>query len=222
MKILVIEDDAKTASFIIKGLSQAGYIADHAINGEDGLFMVQTVSYDAAVVDIMLPTLDGISLVQRLRADKNMTPVIFLSAKGSTEDRIKGLQAGGDDYLPKPFAFSELIARLQALLRRASTTVEPTTLSADDLTLDLIKRKVFRSGIEIELQTKEFALLEYLIRNKGRVISKTMIIENVWNYNFDPQTNVVEARICHLRDKIDRDHDHKLIQTIRGAGYIIE
>ena len=222
MKILVIEDDVKTASFIIKGLSQAGYLADHAPDGENGLFMAQTASYDAAVVDIMLPVLDGISLVQRLRADKNMTPVIFLSAKGSTEDRIKGLQAGGDDYLPKPFAFSELIARLQAILRRASTTIEPTTLSADDLTLDLIKRKVFRSGVEIELQTKEFALLEYLIRNKGRVISKTMIIENVWNYNFDPQTNVVEARICHLRDKIDRDHEHKLIQTIRGVGYIIE
>jgi two-component system, OmpR family, response regulator len=222
MKILVIEDDEKTASFIIKGLSQAGYLADHAVNGENGLFMAQTVSYDAAVVDIMLPMLDGISLVKRLRADKNMTPVIFLSAKGSTEDRIKGLQAGGDDYLPKPFAFSELTARLQAILRRASTTLEPTTLTASDLTLDLIKRKVYRSGVEIELQTKEFALLEYLIRNKGRVISKTMIIENVWNYSFDPQTNVVEARICHLRDKIDRDFEHKLIQTIRGAGYIIE
>jgi two-component system OmpR family response regulator len=222
MKILVIEDDEKTASFIVKGLSQAGYLADHAPEGATGLHMAESGSYDAAVVDIMLPLLDGISLVKNLRADGILLPVIFLSAKGSTEDRIKGLQAGGDDYLPKPFAFSELIARIQALLRRSSSSVEPTSLSAGDLTLDLIRRKVFRGGIEIELQTKEFALLEYLLRNKGRVISKTMIIENVWNYNFDPQTNVVEARICHLRDKIDRDFEHKLIQTIRGAGYMIE
>jgi len=222
MKLLVIEDDEKTASFIVKGLSQAGFTADHAKDGQTGLFMATTSPYDAAVVDVMLPLLDGISLVKELRAQKIMTPVIFLSAKGSTEDRIKGLEAGGDDYLPKPFAFSELLVRIQAILRRSSKSAEPTVLLVEDLTLDLIRRKVFRAGTEIELQTKEFALLEYLVRNSGRVVTKTMIIEHVWNYSFDPQTNVVEARICHLRDKIDRDYEHKLIHTIRGAGYMIE
>ena len=170
----------------------------------------------------MLPKIDGLTVVERLRTQEKLTPVIFLSAKGTVNDRIRGLQSGGDDYLPKPFAFSELLARIQALMRRSASISEPTTLTVDDLTLDLVRRRVWRAENEIELQAKEFALLEYLMRNKGRVVSKTMIIEHVWDYSFDPQTNIVEARICKLRDKIDHSSDHKLIHTIRGFGYILE
>jgi len=183
--------------------------------------MAVTEPYDAAIIDVMLPKLDGLSVIERMRKEKVNTPVIILSAKGSVDDRVKGLQAGGDDYLPKPFAFSELLARVQALIRRAGGLSEPTRLTVGDLTMNLLNREVTRAGQKIELQRLEFALLEYLMRNAGRVVSKTMIMEHVWDYNFDPQTNVVEARICRLRDKIDREFSTKLIHTIRGAGYVV-
>ncbi len=222
MRILLVEDDTQVAGFIQKGLRQEGYAVDHADNGEDGLHLASTEPYDAAIVDIMLPKLDGLALIERLRKRKITTPVLVLSARSSVDDRVRGLQIGGDDYLVKPFAFSELLARLQALLRRARAISEPTTLTVGDLTLDLVRRKVTRRGAPIELQAKEFALLEYLMRNAGRIVSKTMIMEHVWDYNFDPQTNVVEARICRLRDKVDRPFQKKLIHTIRGAGYVLE
>jgi len=222
MRILIVEDDAGTASFILKGLKQAGFVVEHALDGEDGLHLASSESYDAIVVDIMLPKLDGLSLIDELRRRKVATPVIILSAKRSVDDRVKGLQAGGDDYLVKPFAFSELLARIQALIRRAGSVAEPTTLRVGDLRIELLKHKVFRGEMEIELQPREFALLEYLVRNAGMVVSKTMIMEHVWDFNFDPQTNVVEARICRLRDKIDRPFDRKLVHTIRGVGYVLE
>lgn len=222
MRILLVEDDTRTAAFIIKGLRQQGFSIDHAIEGEMGLRLAENEEYDATVVDIMLPGIDGLTLVQRLRAAGIDTPVLFLSAKKSVHDRIAGLQIGGDDYLVKPFAFAELVARLQALLRRRKTPVETTVLRVADLAMDLIARKVVREDREIELQHREFALLEYLLRHRGRVVSKMMILDHVWGYDFDPQTNVVEARICRLRDKIDRDFDSKLIHTVRGVGYIVE
>jgi heavy metal response regulator len=222
VKILLVEDDVRTAEFIMNGLKQAGFVVEHAADGEEGFRRASTESFDAAVVDIMLPKLDGLTLIDRLREMKVMTPVIVLSAKSSVDDRIKGLQAGGDDYLVKPFAFSELLARIQALIRRAASISEPTSLTVGDLSMDLIRRKVFRGGNEIELQPREFMLLEYLMRNTGRVVSKTMIMEHVWDYNFDPQTNVVEVRISRLREKIDRLFPRKLIHTIRGVGYVLE
>ena len=222
MRILIVEDDIQVAAFIRKGLQQEGYAVDHAANGEDGLHLALTEPYDAAIIDIMLPKLDGISLIERIRKEKITTPVLVLSARSSVDDRVRGLQSGGDDYLVKPFAFAELLARIQALIRRANAIAEPTTLTVGDLTLDIVKRKVTRGGIPIELQVKEFALLEYLMRNTGRIVAKAMIMEHVWDYNFDPQTNVVEARICRLRDKIDRSFEKKLIHTIRGAGYVLE
>lgn len=222
MRLLIVEDDARVAGFVAKGLRQEGYAVDHAANGEDGLHLATTEPYDTAIVDIMLPKLDGITLIERLRSKKIATPVLILSARDSVDDRVKGLQAGGDDYLVKPFAFAELLARIQALLRRANAIVEPTQLKVGTLVMDLVKRKVTRQNIEIELQAKEFALLEYLMRSAGRIVSKTMIMEHVWDYNFDPQTNVVEARVCRLRDKVDRSYDKKLIHTIRGAGYLLE
>ncbi|MBW1660299.1 MAG: response regulator transcription factor [Deltaproteobacteria bacterium] len=198
MRILIVEDDIQVAAFIRKGLQQEGYAVDHAANGEDGLHLALTEPYDAAIIDIMLPKLDGISLIERIRKEKITTPVLVLSARSSVDDRVRGLQSGGDDYLVKPFAFAELLARIQALIRRANAIAEPTTLTVGDLTLDIVKRKVTRGGIPIELQVKEFALLEYLMRNTGRIVSKTMIMEHVWDYNFDPQTNVVEARMRGL------------------------
>lgn len=222
MRLLVVEDDAKIASFIIKGLKAAGYAVDHAADGETGLDMALTEPYDTAIIDLMLPKRDGLSLIETLRQKKIRIPVIILSAKGSIDDRIKGLQTGSDDYMTKPFAFSELLARVQALIRRSSGLAEPTSLSFGDLHLNLLTREVTRGGKKIELQPSEFSLLEYLLRNAGRVVSKTMIMEHVWNYNFDPQTNVVEARICRLRDKIDRDFDRKLIHTLRGVGYVLK
>ena len=221
MRILLVEDDAKIASFILKGLRAAGYAVDHAAEGETGLHLALTEPYDAAVVDVMLPLMDGLSLIGRLRAAGLQTPVLILSAKGAVEDRVKGLQTGADDYLPKPFAFSELLARLQALIRRATQAAEPTRLSFADLTADLLTREVTRGGQRITLQPREFALLEYLLRNAGRIVSKTMIMEHVWDYHFDPQTNVVEARISRLREKIDRDFEPKLIHTVRGVGYVL-
>jgi two-component system, OmpR family, response regulator len=222
MRILLVEDDIKIASFIVKGLKAAGYAIDHAADGEEGLNLALTEPYDTAVIDIMLPKRDGLSLIEEMRKSKVHTPVIILSAKGSVDDRVKGLQTGGDDYLTKPFAFSELLARVQALIRRASGVTEPTTLSASELSMNLLTREVKRKDQQIELQPMEFSLLEYLMRNIGRVVSKTMIMEHVWDYNFDPQTNVVEARICRLRDKVDRDFDKKLIHTIRGVGYVLK
>jgi two-component system OmpR family response regulator len=221
MRILVVEDDKKIAAFVIKGLKEAGFAVDHTINGEDGLHLALTEPYDAAIVDIMLPRLDGLTLIEEMRRQQNNTPVLILSAKRSVDDRIRGLQKGGDDYLTKPFAFSELLARVQALIRRASGSVEPTSLTIGDLSLDFLSRKVIREGKHLDLQPREFALLEYLMRNAGRVVSKTMIMEHVWDYHFDPETNVVEARICRLREKIDRGFDKKLVHTIRGVGYVL-
>jgi len=221
MRILLVEDDAKIASFVEKGLRATGYAVDHAADGETGLHLALTEPYDLAVVDIMLPKLDGLSLIERMRQQKRNTPVIILSAKDSVDDRVKGLQTGGDDYLTKPFAFSELLARVQALIRRASGLSEPTQLTVGNLSMNLLTREVIREGRIIELQPIEFSLLEYLLRNAGRVVSKTMIMEHVWDYNFDPQTNVVEARISRLRDKLDRDFAKKLIHTIRGVGYVL-
>jgi heavy metal response regulator len=222
MRILIVEDDNTIAHFIEKGLKEEGFAVDYVANGEDGLHMALTEPYDAAILDIMLPKLDGLTVLQRIRESGVATPVLILSAKRSVDDRVKGLQSGGDDYLTKPFAFTELVARIHALIRRSTGTANPTSLNAADLTIDLLTREVTRGAETIELQPKEYALLEYLMHNKGRVVTKTMIIEHVWNYNFDPETNVVEARICRLRDKIDKDHDPKLIHTIRGAGYVLK
>jgi two-component system OmpR family response regulator len=222
MRILLVEDDQKIASFVVKGLKSAGYAIDHASDGEEGLHLALTEPYDAAILDIMLPKLDGLAVIERMRKGKLSTPVIILSAKGSVDDRVRGLQRGGDDYLTKPFAFSELLARVQALIRRASSASEPTRLTVGDLSIDLLTREVVRDGKKIELQPLEFSLLEYLMRHAGRVISKTMIMEHVWDYNFDPQTNVVEVRISRLRDKIDRGFDRKLIHTVRGVGYVLK
>ena len=221
MRVLVVEDDAKIASFVAKGLREAGYAADTAADGEEGLYLAETQKYDAAVVDTMLPKLDGISLIEAMRDRRIQTPVIILSAKRSVDDRVRGLQAGGDDYLTKPFAFSELLARVQALVRRATGKAEPTVLEVGDLSVNLLTREVIRAGEPIQLQPKEYALLEYLMRHAGRVVSKTMIMEHVWNYHFDPETNVVEARICRLRDKIDKGRAQPLIHTVRGVGYVL-
>jgi len=222
MRVLVVEDDKKIASFVVKGLKEAGFAVDHADNGSDGLERARHHSYDAAVIDVMLPRLDGLSLIERLRTEKITTPVLILSAKRAVDDRVKGLQTGGDDYLTKPFSFSELLARVQALIRRASLEPEPTRLESGDLTLDLLKREVARAGRHLDLQPREFALLEYLMRNVGRVVSKTMIIEHVWGYDFDPLTNVVDVLVSRLRQKIDRDFEKKLIQTYRGVGYALK
>jgi len=222
MRILVVEDDRKIASFVIKGLKQSGFAVDHAENGEDGLALAASTPYDAAVIDIMLPKLDGLSLVQGLRNRKVNLPVLILSARASVDDRIKGLQSGGDDYLVKPFAFSELLARVRALIRRATRETEPITLRAGDLTINLITREVTRGGRKIELQSREFSLLEYLARNAGRVVSKALILEHVWDYSFDPQTNVVDVVVCRLRNKVDRDFDRKMIHTLRGVGYVLK
>ena len=222
MRILLVEDDSKIASFIIKGMKEAGYAVDHAPDGNEGLALALTESYDTAIIDIMLPKLDGLSLIAEMRKSKVTTPVIILSVKGSVEDRVKGLQTGSDDYLTKPFAFSELLARVQALIRRASGATEPTRITLGNLSINLLTREVTRGNKKMDLQPMEFSLLEYLMRNAGRVVSKTMIMEHVWDYNFDPETNIVEARICRLRDKIDRDFPEKLINTVRGVGYVLK
>jgi len=221
MRLLLVEDDIKIAQFVVKGLKEAGFAVDHAADGEDGLHLAMTEPYDIAVVDLMLPKLDGLTLIEEVRRNNINMPVLILSAKRSVDDRVRGLKKGSDDYLVKPFAFSELLARVQALIRRSTRVTAPSELRVADLTLDLDKRKVFRAGKEIFLQPLEFSLLEYLMRNAGRVVSKTMIMEHVWDYNFSPQTNVVEARICYLRDKIDKDFDVKLIHTVRGVGYVL-
>jgi two-component system OmpR family response regulator len=222
MRILLVEDDQKIASFIIKGLRAEGFAVDNAANGQDGLHMALTEPYAAAIIDIMLPKMNGLKLIENMRREKLKTPVIILSAKGEVDDRVRGLQIGADDYLTKPFAFSELLARLQALIRRSSDIAEPTKIAVADLTMNLISREVVRAGKKIDLQPLEFSLLEYLLRNAGRVVSKTMIMEHVWDYYFDPQTNVVESRIYKLREKIDKGFPTRLIHTVRGAGYVLK
>ena len=221
MKVLLIEDDRQISDFICKGLIQANFAVDQAEDGDTGLFLARQKHYDAAIVDLMLPLLDGLSLIETLRKEKIKMPVLILSAKRSVDDRIIGLEKGGDDYLVKPFIFGELLARLQALIRRTSGILEPISLSYADLTMDLLKREVVRSGEVIELQPREFALLEYLLRNAERVLSKTLILERIWDYRFDPQTNVIDVLVSRLRSKVDRDFPTKLIHTIRGIGYVL-
>ncbi len=222
MRLLLIEDDRKIALFVKTGLREAGFAVDHADNGEDGLHLALTEPYDVAVIDLMLPHVDGLSIIRQMRDQGINTPVLILSAKQKVQERVEGLQGGGDDYLINPFAFAELLARVQALLRRSSLTTHPTDLQFADLKMDLSTRRVTRAGIKINLQPLEFSLLEYLMRNAERVVSKTMIMEHVWDYNFNPQTNVVEARICYLRDKIDKGFQSKLIHTVRGVGYVLK
>ena len=222
MRVLLVEDDARTAAFIVKGLKQAGYAVDHASDGQEGLHLLSTESYDAAIVDIMLPKMNGLLLIERIRQEGRTTPVIILSAKREVDDRVKGLQSGGDDYLVKPFAFAELLARLQALIRRGTGVVEPTRLVLGELELEVVKRRVLRAGRIIELQPREFSLLEYLMRNAGRVVSKTMIMEHVWNYDFDPTTSVVDTCVCRLRAKLNEGFPSELIRTLRGVGYVLE
>ena len=219
MRVLVVEDDATIADFVEKGLREAGFAVDVASDGQQGLEQALEGPHDAAIVDVMLPRMDGLALIDALRARGVRTPVLILSAKRSVDDRVRGLQAGGDDYLTKPFAFAELLARVQALIRRATGAAEPTRLTAGDLTLDLLTRKVHRGGQAIELRPREFALLEYLMRNTGKVVSKTMILSHVWGYNFDPNTNVVDVLVSRLRDRIDKPFEHKLVHTVRGVGY---
>jgi len=222
MKILVIEDDKKIASFIANGFKQAGFAVDIAYDGEEGLNLVLAEPYDAAVIDIMLPILDGLSVIEELRSNNINTPVIILSAKRSVDDRIKGLERGSDDYLTKPFSFSELLARVYALMRRSSGAAESTKLKVGSLSMDLLNREVVRDDKKINLQPREFALLEYLMRSAERVLSKTLIMEHVYDYNFDPQTNVVDVLVCRLRNKIDKDFEKKMIHTIRGVGYVLK
>jgi two-component system OmpR family response regulator len=219
MRILVVEDDAKIASFVAGGLRQHGFAADIAADGDEALALAATTTFDAAVVDVMLPRLDGLSLVRRLRAGRNTLPVLFLSARGGVDDRVAGLQAGGDDYLTKPFAFSELLARIQALIRRATRTPEATRLAAGDVELDLVTREARVAGRAVELQPREFTLLAFLLRHAGRPVTKTMILEHVWDYSFDPQTNVVDVLVHRLRSKIDPEHTR--IETVRGVGYVL-
>jgi two-component system OmpR family response regulator len=220
MKMLLIEDDTKISEFVAKGLQQAGFDVDVAHDGETGLELAMKHNYELLILDLMLPRLDGLSLVEKLRAKGVPSKVLILSAKRSVDERVLGLQKGGDDYLTKPFAFSELLARCQALARRASVAAPISHLKFEDISLDLLTREVYRSSKKIDLQTKEFALLEYFMRSPGIVISKTQILERIWNYNFDPQTNVVDVLVCRLRNKIDKDFPLKVIHTIRGIGYV--
>jgi two-component system OmpR family response regulator len=221
MRALLVEDDATIAEFVLRGLREAGFAVDHAADGEAGLALAAETPYDVAIVDLMLPKRDGLSLIEALRRQGIMTPVLILSARRSVDDRVRGLQIGGDDYLTKPFAFAELLARVQALVRRASRAPEPTTLTVADVMLDLLSRRVTRGGKPIDLRPREFTLLEYLMRNVGRVVSKTMILSHVWEYNFDPQTNIVDVLVSRLREKIDRPFEKKLLHTVRGVGYVL-
>ena len=223
MKILIIEDDKEVLEYMKKGLSEKNYTVDSAENGKDGLFLATTESYDALILDRMLPELDGLTILKTIRGSENQIPVIILSALGDVDDRVKGLRAGGDDYLVKPFAFSELHARLEALIRRNSNKSESqVTIEVEDLTLDLLARKVNRGGKDIDLQSREFKLLEYILNHRGQVVTRTMLLENVWDYNFDPQTNIIDVHVSRLRNKIDKGFEKQLIKTVRGAGYIVE
>jgi two-component system OmpR family response regulator len=221
LRVLIIEDDKDVSSFIRQGLTQAGWNVDVADDGKEGLLLATTEPYDALIVDRMLPGVEGLALIRTLRASENATPALILSALGEVDDRVKGLQAGGDDYLAKPFAFSELLARLEALVRRAKSTGGPneTVLSLADLEVDLLKREVTRADQKIDLQPREFQLLEFLLRHQGQVVTRTMLLEGVWNYHFDPQTNVIDVHISRLRAKIDKGFDKPLLHTVRGAGY---
>ncbi len=221
MRALVIEDDPAIAEFVGRGLREAGFAVDPFGDGNVGLEAALGQPYDVAIVDLMLPGRDGLSIIDALRRRGVTTPVLILSARRSVDDRVRGLQAGGDDYLTKPFAFAELLARVQALVRRASRTPEPTTLTVGELTLDLLSRRVTRGATLLDLRPREFALLEYLMRNAGKVVSKTMILSHVWDYNFDPQTNIVDVLVSRLRDKIDRPFGNKLLHTVRGVGYVL-
>ena len=218
----MVEDDATIADFVSKGLAESGYAVDVATDGERGVELALKGGYDAAIGDVMLPRLDGLALIDRIRARGVGTPVLILSARRTVDDRVKGLQAGGDDYLTKPFAFAELLARLQALIRRSTGQTEPTRLSLADLSLDLLSRRAERAGTPIDLRPREYGLLEYLLRNQGRVLTKTMILSHVWGYNFEPGTNVVDVLVSRLREKIDRDFEPKLLQTVRGVGYVLK
>jgi two-component system OmpR family response regulator len=223
MRILVIEDDDKIASFIVNGLKQSGFAVDQAADGEAALSLVESVPYDALVLDIMLPQLDGLSVLRRIRQErKSLVPVLLLSAMASVDNRVAGLQAGADDYLTKPFAFSELLARLQALIRRATHVADPTTLTVADVSMNLLTREVTRGGQKIDLQSREFALLELLMRHPGRPVTKTMILEHIWDYSFDPQTNVVDVLAHRLRSKLEKNFAQKLMHTIRGVGYVLK
>jgi two-component system, OmpR family, response regulator len=222
MRILVVEDDDKIASFIVNGLKQNGFAVDKAGDGEEALALCGSVNYDALVLDIMLPRLDGIAVIRRMRHDKSLVPVLLLSAMASVDNRVAGLQAGADDYLTKPFAFSELLARIQALIRRATHVALPTTLVVGDLSMNLLTREVTRAGQIIELQNREFALLELLMRHSGRPITKTMILEHIWDYSFDPQTNVVDVLAHRLRSKLEKNFEKKIMHTIRGVGYVLK
>ena len=223
MRVLVIEDDADVAIYIVKALAEAGHNPSHADNGKDGLVMATTENFDVLVVDRMLPGPDGLTIIRTLRASEDQTPALILSALGDVDDKVKGLKAGGDDYLTKPFAAAELLARLEALTRRASAKGAPaeTKLSVADLEMDLLSRSVSRAGTSIDLQPREFRLLECLMRNAGSVVTRTMLLEDVWDYHFDPQTNVIDVHVSRLRQKVDKDFDTPLIQTVRGAGYVL-
>ncbi|MEO8071315.1 MAG: response regulator transcription factor [Acidobacteriota bacterium] len=221
MRVLIVEDDATIADFVARGLREGGFAVDVAGDGDAALARTRQHAYDVAIVDLMLPARDGLSVIDEMRRRAITTPVLILSARRSVDDRVKGLQAGGDDYLTKPFAFAELLARVQALVRRATRAPEPTTITVDDLVLDLLSRRVTRGGVAIDLRPREFALLEYLMRNAGRVVSKTMILSHVWEYTFDPQTNIVDVLVSRLREKIDRPFERKMLQTVRGVGYVL-
>ena len=222
MRIIVVEDDRKIGEFVAKGLKEAGYAVDRQESAEAALPMMERGDYDCGVVDIMLPGMDGLTMIERLRDRGVATPILVLSAKRSVDDRVEGFVRGGDDYLTKPFSFSELLVRVQALIRRTNRGSRPTQLTCGDLTVDLLSRAVTRGDVQIELQPREYALLEYLLHNQNRVVSKTMIMEHVWDYDFDPQTNVVDVLVSRLRSKIDKDFDTKLIHTVRGVGYVLK
>lgn len=221
MRVLLVEDDRKIAAFIEKGLRESGFVVETRYDGNEGLDLALTAIFDVAVIDIMLPGLDGLMLIERMRLTGIDTPVLILSARQSVDDRILGLQRGGDDYMVKPFSFTELVARLQALIRRDKKNAQPMLLKIGDLEMDLLRHEVHRAGEKIELPAKEYTLLEYLMRHPGVVVSKTTILERVYDYSFDPQTNVVDVLVCRLRNKIDKDHEQKLIHTVRGMGYVL-
>jgi DNA-binding response OmpR family regulator len=221
VRALLIEDDPTLAEFISQGLREAGFVVDAANDGEDGLRAALASPFDVAIIDLMLPRRDGLSVIETMRARDVRTPVLILSARHTVDDRVRGLQAGGDDYLVKPFAFAELLARVQALVRRATAASEPTRLVVGDLTLDLLTRRVERAGAALDLRPREFALLEYLMRHPGRVLSKTMILSHVWGYSFDPNTNVVDVLVSRLRDKLDRPFPVRMLHTVRGVGYVL-
>lgn len=221
MKILLIEDDREAASYLIQALDECGHVTHHASDGETGYAMASGMDYDVLIVDRMLPRRDGLSIIESLRAEDDKTPALILSALGEVDDRVTGLRAGGDDYLVKPYAFTELLARIEVLARRITPAEAETTYQVGDLELDRLSRKVMRGGEPILLQPREFRLLEYLMKNAGRVVTRTMLLENVWDYHFDPQTNVIDVHMSRLRAKVDKGHDKQLLQTVRGAGYVI-